>query len=311
MPNSSVVTERYTEANVGHGPALYPSVQDYSFDRGRGHFVHNVIEPRENGHKIVFLSSSGHSGTYAENDRPVISLPQAGRAEVNLDNERLSVGVGEMSLIKPCQRYSRMIVDPSSGTYESYLVFLPKTWSRRFPKTTVVSSVDHRLPHLSSLIKFAMASLSQSDAVSDRTALLFEALIEDALLLILAAEATTGRTSHLVSVAKDAVAYIEAHYAEPLSVASVADAVGVSIRTLQKAMKSQTGKTMRSQLSQTRLLAMRRSLESGMAGNSVTSAALEAGLFHFGRASQAYRKQFCEAPSETLRRANSGREGQD
>ncbi|TMV82944.1 helix-turn-helix domain-containing protein [Thioclava sp. BHET1] len=99
-----------------------------------------------------------------------------------------------------------------------------------------------------------------------------------------------------------AEAFMEAHYADPLSVADIAVACGLGIRSLQAAFRAQHGASPRLRLTEIRLDNAYSQLASGRP-TSVTEVALGCGFVHLGRFARGYHQRFGEFPSETLRRA--------
>lgn len=104
-------------------------------------------------------------------------------------------------------------------------------------------------------------------------------------------------------VVRRAMELIAEHHAEPLTVADVAEAVGVSVRSLQEGFRRETGSSPISYLQEHRLAAVRAALISAdPARTTVTAVAVTHGFPHLGRFAVSYRKAYGEAPSETLRR---------
>ena len=97
--------------------------------------------------------------------------------------------------------------------------------------------------------------------------------------------------------------YLLEHLSDPISTADMAEAAGVSARTLSRAFKKYHDKTPTQFLKERRLEACNRAL---LAADSQTSSvmdiALQYGFYHLGRFAIEYRKIFQELPSETLRR---------
>ncbi|GAA3183305.1 MULTISPECIES: AraC family transcriptional regulator [Streptomyces] len=101
-----------------------------------------------------------------------------------------------------------------------------------------------------------------------------------------------------------AMEIIEAHAAEPLTVAEIAECVGVGVRALQEGFRRHLDTTPLAYLREVRLDHVRKELLSGDPGTTtVTAVAARWGFLHPGRFSVAYRRQFGEPPSQTLRRA--------
>jgi AraC family transcriptional regulator, ethanolamine operon transcriptional activator len=106
--------------------------------------------------------------------------------------------------------------------------------------------------------------------------------------------------SLLVKRAED---FALANGGEPVQVGDLCRAAGVSERTLEYAFKEILGTTPTAYLIRLRLHRVRRSLLAAKRGTiTVSAAALDAGFWHFGDFSRAYRGCFGELPSETLRR---------
>jgi transcriptional regulator GlxA family with amidase domain len=85
--------------------------------------------------------------------------------------------------------------------------------------------------------------------------------------------------------------FLMAHLDSPVSLPEVADAAGVTVRTLSRASRSRRLETVRGEL-----------LAAEPGSTSVTQVALRYGFAHLGRFSVEYRKLFGERPSETLAR---------
>jgi len=96
---------------------------------------------------------------------------------------------------------------------------------------------------------------------------------------------------------------LERHAFEELTVPDIAECLGVSVRTLQTALRAETGATPSDLLRSIRLDRAREMLlESSPREQSVTAVAELCGFTHQGRFSALYLKTFGELPSESLRR---------
>lgn len=99
-----------------------------------------------------------------------------------------------------------------------------------------------------------------------------------------------------------AMEVIEGHAAEPLTVAEIAECVGVGVRALQDGFRRHLDTTPLAYLREVRLDRIRTELLAADPGaTTVTAIASRWGFLHPGRFSVAYRRQFGESPSETLR----------
>jgi transcriptional regulator GlxA family with amidase domain len=95
---------------------------------------------------------------------------------------------------------------------------------------------------------------------------------------------------------------IEAHAAEPLTVEDIAEAIGLSVRTLQEGFQRFLNTTPMNHLREVRLRHVREELTAANpASTTVTEIAIRWGFLHAGRFSARYRKRFGESPSVTLR----------
>src|SRR5258708_31599878 len=95
---------------------------------------------------------------------------------------------------------------------------------------------------------------------------------------------------------------MRADLARDWSVADLADAAGVSSRTLQRLFRTFLGKTPGAALRDIRFECARRELLQGSPDARVTEVALRCGFPHGGRFSVEYRRRYGETPSETLKR---------
>jgi transcriptional regulator GlxA family with amidase domain len=109
-----------------------------------------------------------------------------------------------------------------------------------------------------------------------------------------------GKAQRHVRVALE---FMHAHYADIISMADVAAACGISIRSLEYAFKSVWGTSPQAALTMIRLDEARSILSKPNEARSVTQAALACGFGHVGRFAAAYRSKFGETPSRTLSRA--------
>jgi len=103
---------------------------------------------------------------------------------------------------------------------------------------------------------------------------------------------------------KRAEAYIEAHYAEPLSLADIAAQAGVSARSLQNGFQSFRNITPMAFLRSVRLQRAHRALLlADPALTTVTEIALACGFGHMGEFGVLYKRTFGETPKQTLAKA--------
>lgn len=96
--------------------------------------------------------------------------------------------------------------------------------------------------------------------------------------------------------------YMAANAERAISMAEIAGAAGVSLRSLQDAYRRARGVTLGEGLLLLRLDRFRTALLASEIQGSVADAAFAAGFGHLGRAAAVYKQHYGEAPSETLRR---------
>lgn len=111
-----------------------------------------------------------------------------------------------------------------------------------------------------------------------------------------------GTAAPPTRVVRRACAVMEQRHDEPLTVGDVAQAVGVSVRTLQDCFRKGLDTTPTQYLRALRLEAARAALRAAPPGTRVTSIAFQHGFAHLGRFAADYQARFGERPSETMRR---------
>lgn len=100
-----------------------------------------------------------------------------------------------------------------------------------------------------------------------------------------------------------ALRFLRRHLERPLTVEDLADAAGVSPRTLYRGFKKELDASPMEVLREERLQRIHRELSAPQPGTSVTEAAFRWGFNHLGRLAGVYRERFGETPSDTLQRA--------
>nr|WP_255426452.1 AraC family transcriptional regulator [Pseudonocardia sp. C8] len=97
-----------------------------------------------------------------------------------------------------------------------------------------------------------------------------------------------------------ALAWLEEHHAEPVTVGGLARATGVSTRRLQEEFRRRRGSGPAAALREIRLARARRALAAGEAP--VAEVAHACGFGHLGRFAHDYRVRYGELPSQTAHR---------
>jgi AraC family transcriptional regulator, ethanolamine operon transcriptional activator len=105
-------------------------------------------------------------------------------------------------------------------------------------------------------------------------------------------------------VVERAAEFLRAHVSEPVRIAQVCEAAGVSERSLRNAFYDVCGMSPTRYVRWERLNDVRRALQSAPnLRGTVTTIATEYGFFELGRFATIYKAVFGETPSETLRGA--------
>lgn len=139
--------------------------------------------------------------------------------------------------------------------------------------------------------------------------LLRRQLEETAMLMLLTGHEHSGTEQMAGSPAtpaprhvRAAEEFMRANAGEPLTLAEIAEAAGVSIRTLTAGFRNFRDQSPMQQLRDIRMAAARDDLLQGPGTGSVADIALRWGFGNFGRFAGDYRRRYGETPSETLRR---------
>lgn len=136
--------------------------------------------------------------------------------------------------------------------------------------------------------------------------------VDSRLYALLAALIERGaEPTHLGAVSASRLSaletWIDAHLAEPLTLARLCEQAGVGARSLQKAFEARRGMSPMRHVAERRFAAVRRRLRRALPSETVTSIAIDCGFDHMGRFARDYKRLYGESPSRTLagRRADS------
>ena len=100
-----------------------------------------------------------------------------------------------------------------------------------------------------------------------------------------------------------AEAFMASHLDQQIDPAAIAQAVGISVRSLQRLMRDRRGTTPLNALKEMRLQRVRAEIEAGLCPpNGITSLALRFGFNHLGAFAADFRRRFGAPPSELSRR---------
>ncbi|WP_166363515.1 AraC family transcriptional regulator [Pseudomonas akapageensis] len=159
------------------------------------------------------------------------------------------------------------------------------------------------------------ASLNQlrqilDPAISEQSRMLLLPRAEELLILSLLCAQSDRLHSHSAmstsvcpAYLKRAIAYIEDHADQPMTLLDVAQAAHCGIRSLHRAFHEWRGISPMRYLKEVRLRNVRQALLNPGEGDCVTDLAVRWGFLHLGQFSADYRLAFGEKPSDTIRRA--------
>lgn len=117
-----------------------------------------------------------------------------------------------------------------------------------------------------------------------------------------ASAAMPRRGARAPAYVRRAMDFVRAHCAQALHLQDIADAAGVSSRTLRDGFQQSRGLSPMQFVREARMERAREALLAAGSDVRVADIALECGFFHLGRFSVSYARTFGESPSETLRR---------
>jgi AraC-like DNA-binding protein len=259
----------------------------------------------------------------------LIQIPVAGAAQINCGNRHFVSSLQAASLVSPtlplhmrwhagnaqiCVRFERDMVEQHCAAHLGHQLDRPLEFEPELRLDTPAGHYFIRLVHLfldelilarglgSGVHPLAHARVAEHLSAALLNALLYgqksnfsEALIKPAAV----------PAPGFVRRAED---HIRDHYAEPITIETLAVVAGVSVRTLFAGFHDFRGTTPMNYLKKVRLESARVALQNGQArGQSgVTQVALECGFSHLGRFAADYRAHFGELPSATAKRHQTG-----
>ncbi len=263
-------------------------------------------------------TSTGHVIELTEENQATFLIPTRGRLGVRVVGRDYNAEEGSMLSLHPHRR--RSVVAPADdGRYAALVMMLP------IAQFSTYSSSDGSRPFLGGRdganLRSAEARRLQSylgfmigDILADpwqgppeRSARGMLALVEDLLRDLIAAGTDTVGPPPRVRAAsaqrvRGAEELLRERADEPLSIAALADELGIGLRSLQLSFREVYGLTPRELLGRIRLERARERLLAGDPSAQVTTVALDCGFTHLSRFAGAYHRAFGERSSETLRR---------
>ena len=279
------------------------------------HAIHNVVE--ETAHSINAVSY----GSAVEIDPGELSrffllqLPIKGDAVVRCGGKETYAARGRTAtLLSPTlltrmrwgEGCEKLIVLLQRDLVESHFENLAHERSERIefdPAIDLTSGIGAGIFQHSMLMSSAAKD-------QERFPEAYRVLLRDGLVNLLLNGLSHNRTDLLQHPVQSACSssvqraedYIRANAEHSITVADIAQAAGVPLRTLQESYRKAKGQTLMEAVQDARLELLRNTLLKPSADVSVADAVFASGLGHLGRAAFAYRERYGETPSQTLRR---------
>lgn len=314
-PLQRYLLKEYRDAVAARaGTCLFPTVHDFVATGSLQDFRLVTSGVTHGGIRLSAVATTGHRIVLTDHDNATILLPWRGR--IGTHDGRQALDAGREALLIP--RPGRRITSPAPG-YLGLVVQIPRArldaalaaaglagewrWPGMLPTSHGAGAAIRRhLLHLVDEFDHGTPPFAGSDQAA-------AAAVEQLCTLLLASlrapETAPGGGRALGTAlrhVRQAEAFFEAHAGEPVSLADVAEAVGIGERSLQLAFRAVRGTTPREALAVIRLERARAMLLRPAEGARVKEVAIQTGHGHVGRFAAAYRTRFGEMPSETLQR---------
>jgi AraC-like DNA-binding protein len=250
--------------------------------------------------------------TAAPSNGFLVHVPLTGRADITCGRDRITSDPATAVVIDPAERLDmtwssgtpQLIVSINRERLERHLGrVLGRTLDRPLRFSLGMDLTTAAARAWLDVMALLLREVSSGEPVAPEQ---MEALIFQRFLL---AQANTysealGESRPVASRAvRKAMALIESHAAEPLTVEDLAEAVGVGVRSLQIGFRRFADTTPMSYLRDVRLRRVHAELLAAQpGGETVTDIATRWGFLHAGWFSVLYRERFGEKPSTTLHR---------
>ncbi len=255
---------------------------------------------------LARVRSTGHDITLEEPDRVTLLFPWAGRISCSVGEETTASEAGGVLAFGPNQRRTVVERPRHAPLYQADVLTLPLAALQQMMRAEdlAISRIGARHDPATEAMARLRSGIGQLLTRTENgvppTGAAHEAAFADLAADLVQALAGTERRTPSAGARRviQAIALMQAHHAEPISIAALARDLGCSTRSLQVAFRECGKDTPQEVLARIRLDAARVRLLSGE--RSVTESALDSGISHLGRFAHAYCRRFGERPSRTL-----------
>ncbi|EEW24277.1 helix-turn-helix transcriptional regulator [Rhodobacter ferrooxidans] len=278
------------------------------------------------GARVSRVTSTGHLVDLTEHVHVTLLLPQSGQVKSQVAAKDFRVTAGSAVLFAPNSRRTR-VERPQVGSFQALVLMVQQARVVELldiaardgkPRVSVPDAlaISGTNPHIRRLSAFLACVAdfhgSKNLEISPRAVGAAQVLLEEMLGDFLAdLHDGLGGGSHNTSAlakVRQAEEIMREHCDEHLSMAALAQELGVGLRSLQLAFQQVRAAGPRVVLNRMRLDRARARLLDSAEDARVTTIALDCGFAHLSRFAQTYRETYGETPSETLahqkRRAN-------
>lgn len=265
---------------------------------------------------ISRVSSTSYSGAMRDDDYFTFVVQRTGRYDLRIAGNDFSMSPGSLLAFRPNERTSRVRAGRTGRRAAATLQvpavrMIDLAQTLEVPAETILPCDGINLPGKAGMILADVLPQLADDLLSPPATalparlaaeirhLIAEVLCESLGLMI--EQRSSRRMFPAFHRVRQAEELMHAHSDDPISMREVAQFLGVSLRSLQLAFAEvHDGLTPRGVLNRIRLEKARARLLASDGDAQVTTVAVDSGLFHLGRFSQAYARAFGEKPSETL-----------
>lgn len=327
MPGFTEVARYGRSRGKGVGGGLFEHVEPLVFD-ARPDAEVAVERARLGALSVGRVTSTGHTVGVREPVGLTLLVPASGQITCTVRGDSISAGQGEALLHSPNRRTTR-VIPSATASFIGIPIVIPEAELQIAAERAGVSragqaafdsfamrlcaATQPQVAELLQMVQVLCSGLSRGAPGLDGDAvklswghLLTESLVEILQLSQGDALRTFSGSQGMVRIAQQARAYMNDNLAEVHTVADVARAQGISLRSLQLACREILDMTPNELLNGVRLEKARRALLSDENTVSVADVAFALGANHLGRFAQRYRERFGETPSETLARRKAG-----
>lgn len=289
-----------------------------TMDDPDGHLRIERIQLGPDDAVIGRASSTGYSGMLRDDEFFTFVFQRSGRYAVRIGGTDYDMPPGSLLAFRPNERFTR--VRPGrNGVRAAATLQLSVTRMHQVARA-METSPDKVIPRdglalqgrvgqaLSTLLPQLADDLMLRSATPPppRVALEISHIVEEVLCEMIGhaiEQPSSPRIFPAFHRVRQAEELMHEHSDEPLSMQTIAQVLGVSLRSLQLAFAEvYGGLSPRDVLNRIRLEKARARLLAADGDVQVTTVAMDSGLFHLGRFSQSYARTFGEKPSETLLR---------